>query len=71
MRKLAVPLLVGAIVGVGYPLVDLALSCRVPDSEACVWGKAYLPLTLGLSLLVLGGLAALVTHALLRRRSPP
>ena len=64
----AIPLLVGTAVGVAYPLVDLALSCRVPDSEACVWGKAYLPLTLAVSLVLLGGISALVTYALVRRR---
>jgi len=68
MRRLAIPLLVGVAVGVAYPLVDLALSCRVPVSEACVWGKAYLPLTLGVSLVLLGGISALVTYALVRRR---
>jgi hypothetical protein len=27
------------------PYVELAVKCREPTSEACVWGKAYLPLT--------------------------
>lgn len=47
-------LCVGLAVGVGYPLVDVGLACRAPTSEACVWGKAYFPLTLGLSVLILG-----------------
>lgn len=46
---------VGLAAGFGYPLVDLALACRVPVAEACVWGKAYLPLTLGVSVVLLGG----------------
>ena len=48
-------LCVGLTAGIGYPFVDLALACRAPISEACVWGKAYLPLTLSVSVVVLGG----------------
>ena len=47
-------LFVGLLVGIGYPLVDIALACRVPTSEACVWGKAYFPLTLSLSVVIVG-----------------
>ena len=63
-------LAVGLIVGIGYPFVDVALACRVPISEACVWGKAYFPLTLGLSVVFLGGLVTGSLYALLiwRRR---
>lgn len=58
------------VVGIGYPYLDLALACRIPDSEACVWGKAYFPLTMGLSLTLLGGLAAGLVYAVVvwRRR---
>ncbi|MFC5302846.1 hypothetical protein [Azospira restricta] len=59
---------VGLTAGFGYPLVDLALACRVPVSEACVWGKAYLPLTLGVSAVVLGGPVTAVAYAMLRWR---
>jgi hypothetical protein len=48
-------LCVGLIVGIGYPFGDVGLACRVPTSEACVWGKAYFPLTLSVSVLVLAG----------------
>lgn len=61
----------GLIVGIGYPFVDLALACRTPDSEACVWGKAYLPLTVGLSGVLLGGIVTGLVYAALmwqRRR---
>jgi len=59
----------GLIAGVSYPAVDLALACRAPSSEACVWGKAYLPLTFGVSLVLLGGVVtALVYAALMWRR---
>lgn len=64
---------VGLIAGVGYPFVDVALACREPISEACVWGKAYFPLTLGLSVVVLGGGSTGLLYAVLiwwrRRRS--
>jgi len=55
----------GLVAGVGYPFVDLALACRAPVSEACVWGKAYLPLTLGLSLVLVSACVAGLTYAAL------
>ena len=62
-------LCVGLIVGIGYPFVDVALACRVPISEACVWGKAYLPLTLGLSVVIVGGpITGSLYVVLIRRR---
>ena len=42
------------MVGIGYPVVDVDLACRIPISEACVWGKAYFPQTVGISVVVLG-----------------
>jgi hypothetical protein len=57
-RRLFEALAVGALVGVGYPIVDVLMACRAPDSEACVWGKAYLPLSLALSVPLLGGSVA-------------
>ena len=64
-RNIVVAMAVGLVVATAYPLVDLALSCRAPQSEACVWGKAYLPLTFGLSIPIVGTLAAAVTYALI------
>jgi hypothetical protein len=58
-------LCVGLIVGIGYPFVDVGLACRVPTSEACIWGKAYFPLTLSVSVLVLGGPVTGLLYALL------
>jgi hypothetical protein len=58
-------LLAGAVAGGGYPIIDLALACRKPVSEACVWGKAYFSLNLGLSLFFLGGAGAGLMYALL------
>ena len=61
---------VGLMAGVGYPFVDVALACRVPTSEACVWGKAYFPLTLGVSVVLVGGTVTGLLYAVLiwRRR---
>lgn len=65
-------LCIGLIVGAGYPFVDVALACRVPISEECVWGKAYFPLTLGVSVVVLGGaITGLLYAVLIRRRRRP
>lgn len=61
-------LCVGLTAGIGYPFVDVALACRVPISEACVWGKAYFPLTLGVSVAVLGGAVTGLLYAVLIRR---
>ena len=58
--------------GIGYPFVDLILACRIPASEACVWGKAYFPLTLALSLVLIGGATAgLLYVGLIWFRRPP
>ncbi len=61
-------LCVGLMVGAGYPFVDVALACREPISEACVWGKAYFPLTLGVSVVLLGGVVTGLLYAVLVRR---
>lgn len=65
---LVVALVVGLVVGLGYPYFDLAAACRIPDSEACVWGKAYFPLSLGVSLILLGGITAVLVYAALSWR---
>ena len=64
-------LFVGLAVGLVYPYVDRALACRKPQSEACVWAKAYFPLTVGLSLVLLGGASAGAVYGFLawRRKS--
>jgi hypothetical protein len=66
--SLLIALALGLMAGTAYPLIDLALACRAPISEACVWGKAYLPLTLGVSLVMVGGVVTLVTYLLLVRK---
>ena len=58
----------GLAAGVGYPFLDLAVACRAPMSEACVWGKAYFSLTLTASVVFLGGIVTGVLYAVLARR---
>jgi xanthosine utilization system XapX-like protein len=67
-RPFLTALVAGLIAGTGYPIVDVLLACRAPISEACVWGKAYFPLTLGVSVVLVGGLVTGVLYALLLRR---
>jgi hypothetical protein len=55
----------GLLVGLGYPIVDVTLACRTPTSEACVWAKGYFALTLGVSVVLLGGLTAGLVYAVL------
>jgi hypothetical protein len=66
--SLLIALALGLVGGTTYPLIDLALACRATISEACVWSKAYLPLTLGLSLVIVGGIVTLLTYLLLVRK---
>jgi hypothetical protein len=68
LRARTKSLALGLIAGMAYPFIDLALACRAPTSEACVWGKAYLPLTLGLSLVMVGGVVAILTYLFLARK---
>jgi hypothetical protein len=65
---LLISLSIGLAAGLAYPYVDIAIACRMPESEACVWGKAYFPLTLGLSLVLLGGAGSGLLYACLMWR---
>jgi hypothetical protein len=40
-------LIVAAIIGIAYPHAELAWKCRASSlhSEACVWGRSYMPLS--------------------------
>ncbi len=62
-----IALALGFLAAIAYPLIDLAIACRAPTSKACVWGKAYLPLTMGLSLVVVGGAVTVLAYFLLAR----
>ena len=57
-----VSVIIGLVVGVAYPFVDIALRCSAPMSEACVWGKAYFMLTVAVSVPLIGAVAAAVAY---------
>jgi len=65
--SLPIAIALGAAAGVGCPLVDLVLACRTPGSETCVWGEAYLPLTLCVSFVLVGGTVSALAYLVLRR----
>lgn len=69
--RIATRIAIAAAVAVAIPLVRLWIACRDPLSEACVWGRAYLPLSIGLYLLLAGPVVFLLVHLIdvkLRRR---
>ena len=60
--------LVALAVGLAAPHVELWVKCRAPSSEACVWGRSFLPLTVPVYLVVVGGLTYAVLALVARRR---
>ena len=60
-----IALAVGSLMAFPLPLVEVWYKCREPVSEACVWGKALLPLTLSV-FGVFGLLAGVITFLLVR-----
>jgi hypothetical protein len=65
--RLLIATLVGVLASLAVPYGNLWLKCQVPTSEACVWSKAYLPLSLGLTAVILGVPVFVVALMLLRR----
>lgn len=68
--------MVGVLAGLAYPLIDVAVACAIPDSEACVWGKAYWPLNVALGIGLIGSFVGIVlyvawSHAVARRAKRP
>jgi MFS family permease len=68
-RKILTAAVIGVAAGAALPFIDVAIACRAPESEACVWGKAYLPLSLGISIAIIGSAVAMLVYALLAWRS--
>ncbi|MFZ2493876.1 MAG: hypothetical protein WA208_20545 [Thermoanaerobaculia bacterium] len=60
--RIAARIAIAAAVAVAIPLVRLWTACRDPMSEACVWGKAYLPLSIGLYLVIAGPVVFLAVY---------
>jgi hypothetical protein len=65
--RLLIATAVGVIATLAVPYGNLWLKCQQPASEACIWSKAYLPLSLGLTAVILGVPVFVVTLMLLRR----
>jgi hypothetical protein len=65
--RLLIATLVGVVAALSVPYGNLWLKCQIPTSETCVWSKAYLPLSLGLTAVILGVPVFVVTLMLLRR----
>ena len=60
-------------IGLAEPSIELAWKCRegVETSEACVWGKAYLPLSRALGLFIIAPVVFLLLTLLSRLRRRP
>ena len=76
MRSRLPRIALAAAVGLLAPYAELAVKCRRPASEACVWAKAYLPLTRPVyfalfGLLTYGALALLARLGTGRRGAGP
>ena len=67
MRRLTVVILSLAL-GAAISWAKLAYHCRQPTAEACVWGKAYLPIAFPAETILFGAVIFL-TWSVLRRRS--
>ena len=68
--RIVICVVVSFAAGAALSLGKLAFHCRVPDSEACVWGKAYRPIGLPIETLVFGAgvfLALVLVMHLIRR----
>jgi hypothetical protein len=67
--------IVAVAVGVGYPYIELAWKCRegFRTSEACVWGRSYMPLSRWVEPIIIAPIVFLALTLLARlwsRRSP-
>jgi len=71
-RRIALIVGLSIAVGIAYPFLELALQCRRPESEACVWAKAYWHLSIWIEPPIVAVLAAIVLAvaiAVVRRAS--
>ncbi len=67
-RSLLVRVVLAVAIGIAFPFLELAWKCRegVQGSEACVWGKAYLALSLWVEPLIIAPIAFLLLTLLAR-----
>ena len=62
-----VALIVGLSFGAACPFIQVAFECREAASEACVWGKALLPVSVAVSTVFIGSIAAFAIFLALER----
>ncbi len=55
-RRWKLRLLLSVAIGISIPLIQVWLACRDPMSEPCVWGKAFLRLSVPVHAVVVGGI---------------
>ncbi len=67
-RSLIVRFLVALAIGAAFPYVELAWKCRESsgNSEACVWARAFLPLSRWVEPIIITPIAFLVLTLLVR-----
>ena len=66
-----VSLVAGFAIGIGLPFLQVWLACGAPESEACVWGKSLLPVTVSISAALFGAVLSLALFGILESRRPP
>ena len=64
-RALSISIGVGLVLALAVSFGKLAAACRRPESEACVWGRALLPVSLAIGA-ALGMVSALVIFVVVR-----
>jgi len=64
--RLAIAVILGAGVACGVAYAEMWLKCRTPSSEACVWGHAFLRLTVVVYLIIFGVPTGAVAYWLTR-----
>jgi len=72
-RRVALIAALSIAIGIEFPRLELALKCRRPDSEACVWANAYWHLSIWIEPPIVAVIAAIllaIAIALVRRAAP-
>jgi hypothetical protein len=67
--RMTIAAMAGALAALSVSYGNLWLKCQQPASEACVWTRSYLPLSLGFTFVFLGVPVFVVALILLRRRA--
>lgn len=68
-RRRTILLLAGSLIaGAAMSGAKLAITCRVADSEACVWGRAYRAVGMPMETALFGLVVFIVLRVALRKR---